>query len=234
MSPTPQTAVVAVVAVLALANVLNNRLAPSAYVMTSLVTAGVLLVLLRAGGVGWGEAGLGREAVPRGVAWGLVLVLAVAACYLALALLPATRDLFLDRRVGEAGTGRMAFEVFVRIPLGTVLLEELAFRGVLYALVKVEHGVVWATFVSSVLFGLWHVLPSAGISTVNPSFTRLFGTGSLGALVAVAVTVLVMTLAGAFLCELQRRSGSLIAPAALHWATNGLGFVAAYCVINAR
>ena len=30
-------------------------------------------------------------------------------------------------------------------------------------------------------------------------------------------------LAGLLLCELRRRSGSLLAAAALHWATNGLG-----------
>jgi membrane protease YdiL (CAAX protease family) len=31
--------------------------------------------------------------------------------------------------------------------------------------------------------------------------------------------------AGVVLCELRRRSGSLLAPLGLHWATNGLGYV---------
>ncbi|XVQ11082.1 lysostaphin resistance A-like protein [Spirillospora sp. CA-255316] len=234
MSLTPHAALGAAIAVLVLANVLNNRVAPSAYVVTSVVTTGVLLALFAAAGAGWSQAGLGRDAVRRGLVWGLVLVAAVAACYAVLALLPATRELFLDRRVGDAGPGRMVYEVFVRIPLGTVLLEEVAFRGVLYGLVRAEHGAVRATVVSAVLFGLWHVLPSSGISTVNPPFERIFGTGPAGATAAVAVTVVVMTLAGALLCEIQRRSGSLIAPAALHWAVNGLGFVSAYAVIGAR
>ncbi|MFC5748852.1 CPBP family intramembrane glutamic endopeptidase [Actinomadura rugatobispora] len=234
MSLSPHAALAAAVAVLVAANVLNNRLAPSAYVLTSVVTTGVLLALFASAGVGWSQAGLGRDAARRGLVWDLVLVAAVAACYLVLALLPATRELFLDRRVGDAGQGRLVFEVFVRIPLGTVLLEEVAFRGVLYGLVRAEHGVVWATAVSSVLFGLWHVLPSSGISTVNPHFERIFGTGAAGAAVAVAVTVVAMTLAGALLCEVQRRSGSLIAPAALHWAVNGLGFATAYAVIGGR
>jgi uncharacterized protein len=32
-------------------------------------------------------------------------------------------------------------------------------------------------------------------------------------------------LAGVLLCELRRRSGSLLAAAGLHWATNGLGLL---------
>ncbi|RAY10812.1 CPBP family intramembrane metalloprotease [Actinomadura craniellae] len=227
-------AVVATVAVLALANVLNNHLLPAAYVLTSLVTTGALLVLLRSAGLGWEQAGLGRAAVRRGLAWALPLIVAVAVCYLVCALLPATRDLFLDRRVGDAGPGRLAFEVLVRIPVGTVLLEEVAFRGVLYALVRSEHGTAWATAVSSALFGLWHLLPAAGLSTANPLFTRTFGAGSPGKLAAVAAAVAATTLAGTVLCELRRRSGSLLAPAALHWAANGLGFVTAYLVIGLR
>lgn len=36
--------------------------------------------------------------------------------------------------------------------------------------------------------------------------------------------------AGAVLCELRRRSGSLLAPMALHWATNALGYLAGYLI----
>ena len=230
----PHAALAAAIAVLVAANVLNNRVAPSAYVLTSVVTTGVLLALFAATGTDRSQAGLGRDAARTGLLWGLALVAAVAACYLVLALLPATRELFLDRRVGDPGQGRLWFEVLLRIPFGTVLLEEVAFRGVLYGLVRAEHGVVRATAVSSLLFGLWHILPSTGISTVNPHFERLFGTGATGAAAAVAGTVVVMTLAGVLLCETQRRTGSLLATAALHWAVNGLGFATAYAVITGR
>jgi membrane protease YdiL (CAAX protease family) len=47
----------------------------------------------------------------------------------------------------------------------------------------------------------------------------------------VAITVLVTvgftTIAGVVFAELRRRSGSLVAPIGLHWATNGLGVLAA-------
>jgi membrane protease YdiL (CAAX protease family) len=47
---------------------------------------------------------------------------------------------------------------------------------------------------------------------------------------AVAFTAL----AGLLLCELRRRSGSLLAAAALHWATNGLGLLLAAALAATR
>ena len=41
--------------------------------------------------------------------------------------------------------------------------------------------------------------------------------------VAVAGTVLFTTAAGVLFAELRRRSGSLLAPMLLHWATNAAG-----------
>jgi uncharacterized protein len=38
--------------------------------------------------------------------------------------------------------------------------------------------------------------------------------------------------AGVLLCELRRRSGSLLAPAGLHWAVNGLGVLVSAGVAN--
>jgi len=48
--------------------------------------------------------------------------------------------------------------------------------------------------------------------------------------VSVLGTVLFTGLAGVVFCELRRRSGSLLAPAGLHWATNGLGVLAATAI----
>jgi membrane protease YdiL (CAAX protease family) len=45
--------------------------------------------------------------------------------------------------------------------------------------------------------------------------------------ITVLATVLFTTLAGIVFAELRRRSGSLVAPIGLHWATNGLGVLAA-------
>jgi membrane protease YdiL (CAAX protease family) len=106
-----------------------------------------------------------------------------------------------------------------------VLFEEVAFRGVLWGLLCSNRGAARATFVSSLLFGFWHVLPSLRLNEVNPAVTGLVGSGAGGRALAVAGAVTFTSLAGVVLCELRRRSGSLLAPVGLHWAVNGLGVV---------
>jgi hypothetical protein len=77
------------------------------------------------------------------------------------ALLPATRRVFLDRRVRHASVGAAAYQVLLRIPVGTVLLEEIAFRGVLYVLVREMYGTAWATALRGCLGRPVTVVPSA-------------------------------------------------------------------------
>jgi membrane protease YdiL (CAAX protease family) len=79
-----------------------------------------------------------------------------------------------------------------------------------------------------VLFGLWHVLPAldvAGTSTAISHDGRPAGRRRV--LLTVLGTVVFTALAGVVFAELRRRSGSLVAPLLLHWATNGLAVVAA-------
>ena len=53
--------------------------------------------------------------------------------------MPVFNDLYHDKRVGRA-FGRVLYQALVRIPLGTALLEEVAFRGVLPALFALPLG----------------------------------------------------------------------------------------------
>jgi membrane protease YdiL (CAAX protease family) len=227
----PLVGLAVAVVVLVVANLLNNRWARAAYLPTSLVTAALLLGVFRLAGFTWSDAGLGRAELARGARWALVLVTLVAVGYLVSAPLPATRRAFLDRRVEQAGIGSAAYQVLVRIPVGTVVLEEVAFRGVLYGLLRDPYGIVWATAVSCWLFGLWHVLPARELPKLNPVAGRMFHRRP--PLVVVA-TVIATALAGVVLCELRRRSGSLLAPAALHWAINALGYVTAFVITRWR
>jgi membrane protease YdiL (CAAX protease family) len=223
-----RTATLITVAVLAVANLMDNRWAPDWGLVTAPITVLLLLGVLRWSGGMWAEAGLGRGSLGRGARWALVLIGVVAAVYLIGALLPATRDLFADRRLSRLSGLQVADRMLLRVPIGTVLLEEAAFRGVLFALLLRRYRRLPAAVLSSVLFGLWHVLPSLHLSTDKPAFTAVFGTGQLGAAVADLGTVLFTAAAGVLLCELRRRSSSLLAPMGLHWATNALGYLAAY------
>jgi membrane protease YdiL (CAAX protease family) len=69
-----------------------------------------------------------------------------------------------------------------------------------------------------VAFGCWHVAPALSLTD------RTDG----GIVISILGVLTFTTLAGLVFGEMRRRSDSVIAPAALHWATNGLGLLAVY------
>lgn len=186
------------------------------------VGAVAMLVVGRRAGLTLDAVGLDRRTWRRGAAYAAVSVAAVGAVYTVGVLVPATRAAFLDERYRD-DVRTALLNAFVVIPLGTVLFEEVAFRGVLWGLARDRYGTVRATAVSAALFGCWHVLPSLRLNEVNPAVADLVGPGAGGRALAVAGAVVFTAAAGVLLCELRRRSGSLLAPAGLHWAVNGLG-----------
>ncbi len=123
---------------------------------------------------------------------------------------------------------RLAFNVLIRIPLGTALLEELAFRGVLFAAWR-PIGVWYAALASSLCFGLWHITPSVTMARVN----RPAADARYLARVAV-ITVALTTVAGLVLVWLRLRSGGLALPIALHATVNGLATIAAALALRRR
>ncbi|MEU3745763.1 MULTISPECIES: CPBP family intramembrane glutamic endopeptidase [Streptomyces] len=221
-------AVVLSVVVLAAANLLLHRWTGPLRLMAAVAVSALLLGVLRWAGGTLADAGLGRGTLARGARWGLVLIGLVGLVYAAGALLPDTRSLFEDRRYDGMTGSELAARVLVVVPVGTVLVEEIAFRGVLYGLVRRARGPVWATAVSSVLFGLWHVLPSLHLATAKPALTSVLGDSALGSVLAVAGAVLFTAASGVLFCELRRRSGSLLAPMGLHWAVNAFGYLTGF------
>ena len=226
-------AVAVAVTVLVVANLANNRWALSLWFVTSVLTILALYGILWWAGATWSDVGLSRATVGWGAIWALALIIIVGICYAIAAVLPLTRGLFADQRNIGLSAGAIAFRMFVKVPLGTVLLEEFAFRGVLYGLIRRGHGIIWATAVSSLFFGLWHILPSAHLAMVKPALTPVFGHSTVGAVLADATAVIFTALAGAVFCELRRRSSSLLAPMGLHWATNALGYLVAFLTAGA-
>jgi uncharacterized protein len=230
MALAPEIALAASAVVLAVVNLLNNRRAVPAYLLTSVLAAAMLLALIRAA-LPWADVGLGRGALAGGVRWALLLVALVAGGYLLGVALAPIRALFRDRRVEQVRRRDVAYQVLVRIPLGTVVLEEVAFRGVLYGLVWHLSGPVLATVVSCALFGLWHVLPALDLVKLNRVAGRAFDAYPA---LFVAAAVLAAMLAGLVLCELRRHTGSLLPGIALHWATNGLGYLTGVLISRNR
>lgn len=219
----------AVVAGLTVVNLLNNWLLPGAYTVTCLVAAAVLVASARAAGLSWSELGLPGD-LRRGLAWSAVLACLVALVVAAIAVHPRLRPILYDDRAGRLTGAELVFQLLVRIPLGTVLLEEIAFRGVVFAAISRDHGTVAGAAVSSMLFGLWHVLPSSALTVSNEITRTLLGTGQTARVQGAVIAVVATTVAGVALCWLRLAARSIAAPAALHWAINALGLLGAWLV----
>jgi uncharacterized protein len=216
------------VAILAISNVASNRAFTGwGYVPWNVLVAVMLVVVARRLD-GLRRIDLGLANVRRGLKIGFALLLAVAVVYAIAVAIPATRDLFRDKRVGERSAFALVAETMIRIPLGTVMLEEVAFRGVLLGQFGRRLGWRRGTLASSALFGLWHVLPSLGINKVNPTLRD----AGIARPVAVLGAVVLTAIAGCFMCFVRLRARSLLAPAFLHAATNSLGFATAWFVLR--
>ena len=185
--------------------------------VNALAAAGVLAAGA-ASGLTWAELGLGRDRLRGGLRLGSAAAAPVVAAFGVGALVPATRPLLNDQRVAGLDGRQLAYQVLLRIPVGTVAWEEIAFRGVLRAALRRVLGEPGATVVGSAVFGLWHVRPTVEALEVNGL------AGGRGARVAAVCAVVAGTAgAGAVLCLLRERSGSLAAPVLLHLAANCAG-----------
>lgn len=210
-------------AVLAAANVLNNRVAPRLAPITSALATAALVAMARRSGLSWRE--LGFEHGSRGAAVGGALAAGVAAVYTVGIAVPRTRPLFHDERALSLTRARALEEALLQVPVGTVLLEEVGFRGALYGMLRRTSGAGTATAVSSALFGLWHILPALDMAKANPAMDGVPSTR------VVAGSVVSTAAAGVLFCELRRRGG-LAAPVMLHLATNSLGYLFARIAPN--
>jgi uncharacterized protein len=184
------------------------------------------------GAAGWAglsreELGLARRSVPAGLRWGSACAVPVAAGYAVALAVPALRPLLLDGRVAGRGGADLAHQALVRIPVGTVLWEEVAFRGVLLAVLRRLVPAPAAVAASSVLFGVWHVRPTLEGLAANDLDRGPVATGA-----AVLLGCAGTAAAGVLFTALRLRSGSLLAPALLHLATNSFGVGAAATAVR--
>jgi membrane protease YdiL (CAAX protease family) len=191
------------------------------YVPINLAASAALVSYARRGlGLGVQDLGLAPLRLSHGCG-GAALGAGLATPLLLAAMFERTCALVADQRVAHFTKGGLAYYILVRIPLGTVLLEELAFRGVLQA---PPSGA--AALRSSLAFGLWHVGPTLNMIRANrPLVSRTAKAATVVAAVGLTAG------GGAVLSSLRARTGSLTAPFGFHTAVNavatGAGWVAA-------
>lgn len=202
--------------VLAAANVARSVVVPNEiHLPFNLGVGAVAFGIGKQAGLTTAELGLDRSRWSAGLRWGAGAAALVGGA-LAVGAMASLSALVDDPR-GDIALGELARRALVVIPLGTVLVEEIAFRGALLGLARRVMSPTRSVAVTAGLFGLWHVLP-------------VLRSGSGSPWAEAALTLAGTTVAGLVFGWLRIRSDSLVAPVLAHTATNSGALVAAWLV----
>ena len=168
------------------------------------------------------QMGLGLQHILPGIFVAIVASIVITIATLAISAIPFLRHYFLGDDLAHASGKLIAFEAAIRIPLGTALVEEILFRGVLLGLLLTQNSTLTAIVVSSVIFGLWHIFPTIntlesnnGAAALNTKKSRKAG--------SVIGVVIVTAVAGILFGWLRIIANSVIAPWIVHWSINASG-----------
>ena len=198
------------------------------YVLVSFFWTGIFLQFGRSvANLSWADMGMHRWL--HGLVWGGSCILIVTVAMAAGVAIPRLHPLFADERIFSVSGSQIAQKALVEVPIGTVLLEEVVFRGVLMGVLTVQYGWIWGLVGSSLVFGFWHILPALEMHGAHALTNRL-GNGWRGTVTTVLGTVLATGMAGIGFGLLRMGSGCILAPMGLHWATNSTGSIAAWLV----
>jgi uncharacterized protein len=198
------------------------------YVLANLGSTAALLTLARLRGVPAGELGLSSQRVAAGARTGAAVGTPIMALWAGVVLSPH-RALLRDARLAGLSARAIGYHAAVRVPLGTAVWEEVAFRAVSPALLRRAMPARTAAAVNAILFGLWHIRPTLDAVRLNGMATTRPRRSAAGA-GAVAAGALVDVL----LSFLHRWCGSLLAPTLVHVASNSGGMIAVAVAGRAR
>lgn len=216
--------VAAVIVLILMVNVAAHKALQSLYMFWALGGSVVVLTIGILDGCTWRDLGLAPSTWVAGLAWGLGAIALVYTIYEIGSHLPRIRQAFNDTSITGLPRWRVYFKALVELPFGTVLFEEIAFRGVLWAMLARRMDWIPATIITAVLFGLWHILGSLDLHERNPGLA-MHDRPRVAQLLAVSGAVLNTAIGGLLFTGLRLVSGSLFAPMGFHWATNGWGYL---------
>ncbi len=216
---------VGAVAVVVASNLILNRAPTRAHTVAAAVgSAASMLLLAKAAGATVAEQGLSPAPAPRSMLYGLLVGVPITGAMALGAYLPMTRRFFQDERIIGADTGNALYELFVRIPVVTAGGEELVFRSALEGILSRRRSPARVALISAALFGAWHILPTLDRVHSNPGVADAHQGSALRQGVIVAGVCTATAGASLFLSWLRRRTGSVAAPIAVHYAVNAGGF----------
>jgi membrane protease YdiL (CAAX protease family) len=168
--------------------------------------------------------GLTADTLSEAARFALAGLIITGPLYVAL-LSPRWAKLIADRRLEDSSRLEMLYRIFIRIPIGTVLLEEVAFRGVLFVLL-VQYGALTAALISSVAFALWHVVPTLAAARVNRILNGFTPWRAMTGGVVATFGI------GMILVWLRIQTGGLGAPFGIHAAVNSSATLAGFLALR--
>jgi len=136
-----------------------------------------------------------------------------------------TKSFFSDTRVLNIKPQKLLRKTLIDIPFATVLFEELLFRGLILGFLLTQTTQLYALIGSSVLFGIWHILPALDFAKTNDKAKGF-------PLLTIVGTVIFTGLTGMVFGWLRIESGSIIAPMLIHFASNSGSYTASWFSLN--
>lgn len=217
------------VAILAMFNIARSLQLFGAGSDLVIAAIAVLATLLSVrAGLTTSDLGLARRDVRSGLRWGAGAFAAVTVVVLLGAAIPATAG-FLDDSRAQVSWPHLLSSIFIGTLLGTVIPEELLFRGVVLGSAVRTWGARRGLLVGSIVFGFWHILPTLANASDNAA-TAAADESIAGKIGLVVGAVMATTIAGAVFGWLRLRSRSLVAPVLAHLATNSVALVVAWAL----
>lgn len=169
--------------------------------------------------------GLGLRHILPGIFVAIAASVVITVGTLLISAIPFLRRFFLGDDLAHASGKLIAFEAAIRIPLGTALIEEVLFRGVLLGLLLQHQSTITALLISSVIFGLWHIFPTINTLESNDGVASTIKDKKVRKAGSILGAVAVTFVAGLIFGWLRIISNSIIAPWLVHWSINASGIL---------
>lgn len=193
-----------------------------------LLNVGITLLAIMLGisfGLTFEDMGLAFNKILPGLSIAFIAAFLIVLGTLIIAMIPFLRKFFLGDDLANASGKLITYEATIRVPLGTALIEEVLFRGVLLGLLLQHNSILISVLISSVIFGLWHILPTISMLENNKIIAKANRDLKHRHYASIIGVVLITTTAGIFFSWLRIISNSIIAPWLVHWSINSSGML---------
>ena len=176
-------------------------------------------------GLTLGMMGLAPSLMIKGAIYAAGIVALIVVGVFVASRLPLVGHFFANESFAKQSKKRVFYEAGFRVPLGTALLEEVLFRGLLLGLLLQNNSISVALLLSSVIFGLWHIFPTVNQLEANQAAKDMVAGRRGRRILSVIAVVMTTSIAGLCFGGLRIWSDSLVTPWLVHWAINASGIL---------